>query len=146
VIGASLVTALPVRATGHQVWWVAPSGSAANPASSGTGCGNPGYVGTTDAVIQTAIDGANAGDEVRICTGAYTIGTTITVDKDLTLSGVGTTLPVLDGGGSTRILDITTGGTIRHDRRASLPQGTGGGRWREWRRNPDELQCDTRRR
>lgn len=103
--------AAPVaEATGHHVWWVATSGSAASPATSGSSCANPSYVGNTAATIQAAITGATAGDEIRICEGTYAISTTLTVDKALTLTGVGSQLPVLDGQNSTRIMDITTGG------------------------------------
>ena len=35
---------------------------------------------------------------------------------------------------------------LRHDRRTQLPQGSGNGWWRKWRRDPDERRCDTQRR
>ena len=103
------LAATPARATG-QTWWVATTGTAASPSSSGSSCANPSFVGTSHATIQTAIDAAAAGDEVKICAGTYSIDTTITLGKALTITGAGSSLPTLDGGGATRILDITTGG------------------------------------
>ncbi len=111
VIGSSVLAALPANATGPQVWWVAPTGTAASPASAGSSCANPSFVGATGAAIQSAIDGATAGDEIKICAGTYSVGATVTLGVDLTMTGVGDTLPILDGGGTSRILDVTTGGT-----------------------------------
>ncbi len=105
------------HAVGPHTWWVAPSGNAASPADTGTSCANPSYSGNTAATIQDAITGATAGDEIKICEGTYSIGATLVVDKALTLTGVGSQLPVLDGGGATRIMDVTTGGfTVTIDR------------------------------
>ena len=100
----------PAQAVGPHTWWVAPSGTAATPADTGSSCANPSYVGSDHTTIQAAIAGATAGDEIKICEGTYAVSTTLPVDKALTLTGVGSQLPVLDGGGTTRIMDITTGG------------------------------------
>ena len=104
------VAGVPIaRAVGPVTWWVAPTGTAASPADTGSSCNDPSYVGNTAATIQAAITGATAGDEIKICEGTYAISTTLTVDKALTLTGVGSRLPVLDGQSSTRIMNITTG-------------------------------------
>ncbi|MEY2968442.1 MAG: hypothetical protein RIQ64_1069, partial [Actinomycetota bacterium] len=104
-------SALPfAQAVGPSVWWVAASGTAASPATNGSSCANPSYVGSTDEAIQSAINAATAGDEIRICEGTYSIGTTIEVNRDLTFTGQGGTLPVLDGGGQHRIMSIASGG------------------------------------
>ena len=96
------------RAT-NGVWWVATSGTAANPATNGSSCANPSFVGTTDAAIQSAIDAATAGDEVRICSGTFNISTTVNVDKALTVTGGGNILPILDGGKAHRIMKVGSG-------------------------------------
>lgn len=105
------VAGVPIaRAVGPVTWWVAPTGAAASPADTGSSCDDPSYVGNTAATIQAAITGAADGDEIKICEGTYAISTTLTVDKALSLTGVGSRLPVLDGGGTTRVIDISTGG------------------------------------
>jgi len=99
-----------VRATGSHVWWVASQGTAANPATGGSSCANPSFVGTTGAPLQAAIDAAASGDEIRVCSGTFSVGTTISITKDLTVTGDGATLPILDGGNQTRIMGIGSGG------------------------------------
>lgn len=98
------------HAVGPHTWWVADSGSAASPSSSGSSCGNPSFVGGTGASIQSAIDAATAGDVIKVCSGTFDIGTTINVDKNITLTGEGSTLPILDGGSANRIMSIATDG------------------------------------
>ena len=94
----------PRPAHASTVRWVAASGTA----GAGTSCEQPNYVGATHLSIQAAIDASSAGDEVMICSGEYAVGATITVNKNLTLTGSGSTLPILDGGNSTRIMSIGT--------------------------------------
>ena len=99
-----------VHADGPQVWWVAATGSATTPASNGSSCASPSYVGATDSPIQAAINGAASGDEIRICSGTYLLGATITIGTGITITGEGSTFPILDGQDARRIVDITTGG------------------------------------
>ena len=109
--GLTVIASAPVaRATGPTVWWVASSGTPASPASNGSSCINPSYVGNSDTALQSVINASASGDEIRICSGNYSISTTVLVDRDLTLVGSGSTLPVLDGGSSTRIMTIGPGG------------------------------------
>jgi len=104
------------RAVGG-VWWVAPTGTAANPASSGSSCASPSFVGGTHTALQSAIDAAIDGEEIHVCPGVYAIGSALTVDKGLTFTGDTPRETVLDGGGSNRIIDITTGNvTVTLDR------------------------------
>ena len=94
----------PSPAHASTVRWVAASPTV----GSGTGCDQPDYVGATHASIQEAIDHSVAGDEVMICSGEYAVSSTITVNEDITLTGFGSTLPILDGGNTTRIMSIGT--------------------------------------
>lgn len=109
VMVTPLATNVSVARAANGVWWVATSGTAANPATNGSSCANPSFVGTTDVAIQSAIDAATAGDEVRICRGTFNISTTVNVDKALTLTGVGNILPILDGGKAHRIMKVGSG-------------------------------------
>ena len=107
----TVIASAPIaRATGPTVWWVASSGTPANPASNGSSCINPSYVGNSDTALQSAISASASGDEIRICSGRYSFSATVLVDRDLTLVGSGSTLPVLDGGNTTRIMTIGPGG------------------------------------
>jgi len=110
-VAASVITvaAPAVHAVGG-VWWVAPTGTAANPASSGSSCANPSFVGNTHTALQAAIDAATSGEEIRVCPGVYSLGATVTVDKSLTITGESPHESVLDGRGTVRVVDITTGG------------------------------------
>ena len=99
-------TAPVAQATGGNVLWVAASGSV----GAGTSCASPNYVGSTHVALQAAITAAIAGDEIRVCSGTYNIGTTLTIGKSLTISGQSYPLPILDGGGSVRVIDVDTGG------------------------------------
>jgi LPXTG-motif cell wall-anchored protein len=101
-----------LHATGQATWWVSATGTPASTASAGTSCDNPSYVGNTAASIQAAINGAAPGDEVSICSGYYAINNTVIIDLDITLGGVGEKLPVLDGGGTTRIMSISDAWTV----------------------------------
>jgi hypothetical protein len=62
--------------------------------------------------LQPAIDAANAGDTIRICKGTYTSNPTISINKPLTLVGVGGDDTVLKGGGFVRVLDIGPRGVV----------------------------------
>jgi hypothetical protein len=62
--------------------------------------------------IQAAINGATAGDEVRICSGNYAISNTVIVNRNIILGGEGERLPVLDGGRTTRIMSISSAWTV----------------------------------
>ena len=104
---ATLLLGAPaaVRATTADELWVAQRGSASAPGSS---CSRPGYVGTTHAAIQDAIDDAADNAVIHICPGTYAIGgsglniTGIVV----TLSGAGAKNTILDGGAT-----VTADGT-----------------------------------
>ena len=109
VATSSSTSLAPVARAIAGVWWVAASGTAANPPSDGSSCANPGFVGATDASIQAAIDAASAGEEVRICSGTYNIGTTVNVNKAITVTGSGDTLPIFDGGKAHRIMTVGSG-------------------------------------
>jgi len=113
VVGTVAIGTMAVptsSAVGPLVWWVAASGPAANTATDGSSCANPSFAGSDHTPIQAAITAASSGDEIRICAGSYAVSSTLTVGKALTFTGVGSQLPVLNGGGNTRIMDITTGG------------------------------------
>ena len=62
--------------------------------------------------LQPAIDDAKAGATIRICKGTYTSNPTITINKRLTLVGVGGDDTVLKGGGFVRVLQIGPSGVV----------------------------------
>lgn len=62
--------------------------------------------------LQPAINDANAGDTIRICKGTYTSNATISINKPLTLVGVGGDDTVLKGGGFVRVLIIGPSGVV----------------------------------
>ena len=103
-IGFVPVSAASASSSG--VWFVATTGTA----GAGTSCSAPDFVGTTHTALQSAIDAATAGEEIRVCSGTYDIGTTLTINKNLTISGQSYPLPILDGGGSVRVMEVATGG------------------------------------
>ena len=122
--GAVLLTAVVVINTsgtqsasgvGPRTWWVATSGTPDGTASS---CADPDAVGATHAAIQSVLDQAADDDTVHLCAGTYAVGTTLSVDEDVTIVGDGVAATILDGGSSTRIMAITstvsptTGATI----------------------------------
>jgi hypothetical protein len=113
---ATSVAPTDASAVPPRTWWVATSGTSDGTASS---CADPDAVGTTHAAIQAVLDAASDGETVRICAGTYAIGTTVVVDEDVTITGDGVTATVLDGGSTTRIMEIastvsdSTGVTIR---------------------------------
>lgn len=110
-IAASVMTfAAPAARAVGGVWWVAPTGTAANPASSSSSCANPSFVGNTHTALQAAIDAATSGEQIMVCPGVYSLGATLTVDKSLTITGESPRESVLDGGGTVRVIDITNGG------------------------------------
>ena len=110
-IGFVPVSAASASSSG--VWFVATTGTA----GAGTSCSAPDFVGTTHTALQSAIDAATAGEEIRVCSGTYDIGTTLTINKNLTIKGDSYPLPILDGGNSVRIMDITASGvTVTIDR------------------------------
>jgi len=100
---------------GPRTWWVATSGTPDGTASS---CADPDAVGATHTAIQGVLDLVADGDTVRLCAGTYAVGTTLSVDEDVTLLGDGVAATILDGGTTTRIMAITstvsdtTGATI----------------------------------
>lgn len=96
-------------ADGPTTWWVATTGTAADPASTGTSCADPSYVGDDDETIQTAIDGASAGDTIRLCDGVWTLAAPLDVSKDLDITGNSPADSVLDGNDEVRILVVASG-------------------------------------
>jgi hypothetical protein len=102
-IGA--VAAPQASAVGPVTRYVAATGSPGD----GTSCASPGYVGSTHTAIQAAVTASARGDTVHICEGVYQVGTTIDVDREVTLQGAGPATSVLDGGGNVRILTTTNG-------------------------------------
>jgi hypothetical protein len=97
------------HAVGPETWFVATSGT---PTGAGGGtCSNPGFVGSDHTPIQAAITAAVSGDTIRICPGTYSIGNTVDVTKSLTFTGDGVHLSILDGGGTTRVMNISVAGS-----------------------------------
>jgi pectin methylesterase-like acyl-CoA thioesterase len=94
------VGSAPVARAVSTTHYVAASG----PVGDGSSCAQPGYVGADHTPIAAAVAAASAGDTVLICAGEYSIGTTIVVDKTLTLQGAGAQHSVLSGGGTKRIM------------------------------------------
>jgi len=92
-----------VRAVGPTTHYVAATGSI----GAGTSCADPGYVGTTHTPIAAAIAAASQGDTVYVCPGTYQIGSTLTIDKSITVAGAGPTQSILDGGETIRIMATT---------------------------------------
>lgn len=92
----------PASAVGPTTLYVARTGSVGN----GSSCASPGYVGSTHAAIQAALNAASTGDTVYLCAGTYSISTRLEVTKSLTIRGAGANSTVLDGGGSTQILIV----------------------------------------
>jgi hypothetical protein len=98
LLGSSLLSApMGVHASYADVW-VAQSGFASAP---GTSCDAPGFVGTTNAAIQSAVDAADSGTTIHICEGTYEIASVIDLaSKNITLKGASPDLTILDGGGT----------------------------------------------
>ena len=92
----------PASAVGPATLYVARTGSVGN----GSSCSSPGYVGSTHAAIQAALNAASTGDTVYVCSGTYSISTRLEITKTLTLTGAGASSSILDGGGTTQILII----------------------------------------
>jgi len=109
VIAVSITTAAiplvsiasPVSAVGT-TRYVAATGSV----GAGTSCASPGFVGSTHASIQAAMNAASSGDTVHVCAGTYSISTRLEITKTLTLRGAGAASTILDGGGTTQILIV----------------------------------------
>jgi hypothetical protein len=91
-----------VSAVAAATHYVAASGSVGD----GSSCASPSYVGATHAPIQAALNAANSGDTVHVCSGTYAITTRLEITKTLTLTGDGATTTTLDGGGTTQILIV----------------------------------------
>lgn len=90
----------PVHASFSDIW-VAQTGS---PHAPGASCQAPGFVGSSEAPIQAAVDAASAGATIHICPGTYTISSAVnstinlTGTSGITLSGAGIGISILDGG------------------------------------------------
>ena len=67
------------------------------------------YVPDDYATIQEAINAANSGDEIFISSGTYYVND-LDINKDLTISGSGTSSTYLSGSGSHRIMTINSPG------------------------------------
>jgi hypothetical protein len=59
--------------------------------------------------LQEAIDAASARATLRLCAGTWTVGSTITIGKNLTLVGAGTGQSVLNGNHAVHVLDTAAG-------------------------------------
>jgi hypothetical protein len=110
VASALTVGLIPAaQAAGPETWFVATSGTPSGGA--GGTCSNPGFAGSTHVPIQAAINAATDGDTIRICPGTYSVGATIDVTKSLTFTGDAVHLSILDGGGTTRVMNISVAGS-----------------------------------
>ena len=74
-------------------WYVTTTGSDQNSGSSAS----PFFT------IQTAVDSAAPGDIIYVSSGTYS---SFQIDKNVTLIGIGVTKPIIDGGDSTRCIEI----------------------------------------
>ena len=107
--GSSTASAsLPTLVPG--TFYISSSGSVGNGAS----CTSPHFVGSTGAVIQSALNAASSNDTIHICEGTYSVSTRLEVTKSLTIEGDGANLSTLDGLGTTQIMmihdnDVTAG-------------------------------------
>lgn len=120
----AFVATSPAQATGPRTWWVATSGTPDGTASS---CADPDYVGTEDAPIQSAINAAAAGDEIRICTGTYYMANGIAVGTGVSIIGEGDVLPTLDARHERSIMAISsTAGTVLVSKLNFLKGSVGG--------------------
>lgn len=99
-IGASFPTGSVSAVTSTR--YVAATGSV----GTGTSCASPGYVGSTQSAIQSAINAASSGDTIFICAGTYSISSRLQVTKSLTIRGAGAQTTTLDGLESSQILMI----------------------------------------
>ncbi|MFZ9703441.1 MAG: right-handed parallel beta-helix repeat-containing protein [Candidatus Limnocylindrus sp.] len=87
-----------VRAVDPVTHWVAVSG---DESGTGSSCTDPGYVGTTQAVIVEAVEAAAEGDTIHICSGKYLYGADVdfsdSIPDNVTIEGDGPTSTILDG-------------------------------------------------
>ena len=94
--GVILMSAQITRAAGP--WYVDPAGSDSNDClSTGSAC----------QTIAAAIGKASAGDTINLAAGTYTENVTVT--KALTFVGADAATTIVDGGGTGRIFNITSG-------------------------------------
>ena len=67
------------------------------------------HVDAGPGAIQSALMGASPGDELVLNNGTYSLSSTITIDKDITIRAATEGQAILDGGDSVRVLSITSG-------------------------------------
>ena len=84
---------------GNTTRWVALTGSV----GANTSCSSPGYIGVPG--VNDAIDAANSGDTIHICTGTWNTADSAIdgfrwYDKDLTIEGDGQSKTIIDGTGT----------------------------------------------
>lgn len=109
-----VATSQPERAhAAGSTFYVAASGSVGG----GSSCASPHFVGSTGAVIQSALNAASSNDTIHICEGTYSVSTRLEVTKSLTIKGDGANLSTLDGLGTTQIMMI-------HDNDVSAGSGS----------------------
>ena len=86
----------------------APTARAASMLYVGPGGGSGQCASPTYADIQSAVDAAAPNDTIHVCAGGYSLASTVTVSKDLTIEGDGAPNTSISGGGTVRLFD---GGT-----------------------------------
>jgi len=98
---ALAVSSAPVNAVAT-TRYVAATGSV----GAGNSCASPGYVGSTQTAIQSAITAATSGDTIYICAGTYSISSRLNVTKSLTFRGASARTTTLDGLETSQIMMI----------------------------------------
>lgn len=61
--------------------------------------------------LQAAVEAAPAGSTLALCAGTWNLTSQVTIGKNLTLTGAGSSQTVLDGGGARRVLLVNAGAT-----------------------------------
>ena len=62
--------------------------------------------------LQEAIDAADPGATLTLCAGTWNLSATVVIAEDLTLVGAGAGQTILDGGITTRVLQISAGADV----------------------------------
>lgn len=62
--------------------------------------------------LRAAINAASAGATIRLCAGEYKPGPAISINKQLTLAGVGVSATILKGSGQVRTMEIGPAGNV----------------------------------
>ena len=64
------------------------------------------------ASLTQAVANSKAGDTIVVAAGTYTVGTTVTFNKDLTVTGAEAGSTIFDGGGQVQVFHIAPGTTV----------------------------------